>query len=148
MTVGVSKPAFILDASIALAWCFEDEASPETSALLDRLGAESASVPQLWRLEIGNVLIQAERRNRLTEAKMLEFLGLLEEIHLDVDHSLDAKHHREIIRLARAHKLSTYDATYLELALRKGLPLASKDAALRQAAASLGLAVLPEGQSS
>ena len=137
-------PAFVLDASIALSWCFSDEATPETWQLLERLGHESAIVPELWLLEVGNVLINAERRGRITEAKVTEFLELLAALDIEVDSETSLRAGREIISLARSHRLTTYDAAYLELAMRLGLPLASKDDALRSVAQKLGTIVFPQ----
>ena len=136
-------PAFVLDASIALSWCFADEASPETLGLLDRLETESAIVPELWLLEVGNVLLGAERRGRITQAGVTEFLNLLAALEIDVDAETAMRADREILTLAREHRLTTYDASCLELAMRLGLPLASKDQPLREAAEKLGLTILP-----
>jgi predicted nucleic acid-binding protein len=77
--------AFVLDCSIAVAWCFEDEATPETDALLDRLRDEGAAVPALWSLEVGNALLQAERRGRLSTAKVAAFVNLLAGLPIAID---------------------------------------------------------------
>ena len=118
--------AFVLDASIALSWCFADEATPATDALLDRLADEEAAAPALWRLEVANALAMAERRGRLSVVGLTRSVSLLQ----------------QLVDLARAERLTVYDAAYLELALRLGLPLASKDAKLRKVGAGLGLALL------
>jgi predicted nucleic acid-binding protein len=136
-------PAFVLDVSIALSWCFSDEATPETWQLLERLEQESAIVPELWLLEVGNVLVNAERRGRITEARVTEFLELLAALDIEVDNETSLRAGREIVSLARSHRLTTYDAAYLELAMRLGLPLASKDDALRSVAKKLGATVFP-----
>jgi predicted nucleic acid-binding protein len=134
--------AFVLDASIALAWCFADEATPATDALLDRLAEEEAVAPGLWRIEVANALAMAERRGRLSVAGLTRSVGLLQQLAVAIDPEGSERAFRELLDLARSERLTVYDAAYLELALRLGLPLASKDHKLRRAAARLGLAVL------
>ena len=134
--------AFVLDASIALAWCFDDEATPETTALLDRLTTEVAYVPELWSLELGNILIGALKRKRITPAKVAEFFAMLDIINIRIDKETANRGFHEIFSLAQSQSLTTYDAAYLELAMRLGLPLATKDIALRNAAILLGVSVL------
>ncbi len=134
--------AFVLDASVALAWCFADEASPTTDALLDRLADEEAVAPALWPLEVVHALIMAERRARLSVAGLIRSVKLLQQLAVEID---EEGHHRafqDLLNLARSERLTLYDAAYLELALRLGVPLASKDTRLRNAAARLGLALL------
>jgi predicted nucleic acid-binding protein len=134
--------AFVLDASIALAWCFADEATPATDALLERLADEEAVAPALWRIEVANALAMAERRGRLSVAGLTRSVGLLQRLAVALDPEGSERAFRELLELARRERLTVYDAAYLELALRLGLPLASKDSKLRQAAAGLGLTVL------
>lgn len=134
--------AFVLDASIALAWCFADEATPATDALLERLADEDAAAPALWRLEVANALAMAERRGRLSIAGGTRSARLLEGLAVAIDPEGSDRAFRELLDLARNERLTVYDAAYLELALRLGLPLASKDTKLRRAAAGLGLALL------
>jgi len=133
----------IVDASVALSWCFDDEASPETDAVLDQVRRHGAVVPGLWHLEIANVLLQAERRGRNIQGGVVARMGLLTQLPVAIDPETVARAGREILTLARAEQLTAYDAAYLELALRCGLPLASKDEALIQAARRLGVSVLP-----
>ena len=133
---------FVLDASVTMAWCFEDEATPETWALLDRLAAEGAIVPGLWALEVGNILTQAERRNRTTAARVRQFVEQLGTLPIRIDDETASRALGEILALARAEKLTTYDAAYLELAMRKGAPLATRDKDLREAASSNGVELL------
>jgi predicted nucleic acid-binding protein len=135
--------AFVLDCSIAIAWCFEDEATPETDALLDRLHDEGAAVPALWPLEVGNALLQAERRGRLSTAKVAAFVDLLSGLPIATDGDTATRALREVLALARAERLTTYDASYLELAGRRALPLATKDQALHRAAQRVGVPLLP-----
>jgi predicted nucleic acid-binding protein len=134
--------AFVLDASIALAWCFADEATPATDALLDRLADREAIAPALWRIEVANALAMAERRGRLSVAGLTRSVDLLRRLAVAIDPEGSERAFRELLELARSERLIVYDAAYLELALRLGLPLASKDIKLRKAAARLGLAVL------
>jgi predicted nucleic acid-binding protein len=134
--------AFVLDASIALAWCFADKATPATDALLDRLVDEEAVAPALWRLEVANGLTMAERRGRLSVAGLTRSVSLLQRLAVAIDPAGSERAFRELRDLARSERLTVYDAACLELALRLGLPLASKDAKLRNAANGLGLALL------
>ncbi len=133
---------FVLDASVALSWCFHDEATPETMALLEKLRQGQAYVPSIWPLEMGNILIGAQRKHRISSAGMHEFLMLLEALCIIVDEETSLRGFREILNLASAQQITTYDAAYLELAMRLGVPIATKDKALREAAVKLGVAVL------
>ena len=133
---------FVLDASVAVAWCFEDESTPAAWALLDRLRAAPGHVPALWALEIGNILLGAERRRRITQARTVEFLGIVSDLDIRVDPELPGRAFRDVLPLARERRLTTYDATYLELAMRLGLPLATKDKALARAAPALRIKTL------
>lgn len=130
---------FVLDASVAMSWCFEDEADARGDAVLRRLAASRASVPGIWPLEIANVLLAAERRGRIRAAESARFLALLEALPIEVDAHTAARATREILLLGREHGLSSYDAAYLELAARSGLPLATRDERLGAAAESLGI---------
>ena len=134
---------FVLDCSIAVSWCFEDEARPDTDALLERLRYEGAIVPLLWHLDLGNVLIQSERRGRLTAAETAMRLELIAALPIVTDEQFSSSTLREILFLARADRLTTYDAAYLELSIRRGLPLATKDRALAVAARDRGVGTLP-----
>jgi predicted nucleic acid-binding protein len=133
---------FDLDASVAVAWCFDDESTPAAWALPDRLRTAPGHVPALWALEIGNILLGAERHRRITQARVVEFLGILGELDIRVDPEVPGRAFRDILPLARARRLTTYDATYLELAMRLGLPLATKDVALARAATALRIKTL------
>lgn len=129
-----------------MAWCFEDEASPETDEIQDWLTADArAHVPTLWHLEIANVLWACERRKRITEADSVRFLAVLEALNIMTDHQTEQHAGQKTLGLARQHGVSVYDAAYLELAMRFGLPLASKDETLRKAAQAVGLSILPAG---
>ena len=135
--------SLVIDCSVAVAWCIDDEASPETDTLLERVRDEGGLVPGLWHLELGNVLLQAERRGRLSTRDVAARLELLRTLPIATDDETSARAWREVLALARAERLTTYDAAYLELALRKGAALATKDSALGDAARRAGLVVLP-----
>ncbi|MEK7407454.1 MAG: type II toxin-antitoxin system VapC family toxin [Acidobacteriota bacterium] len=130
---------FVLDASVALAWCFEDEASAETEGVLEQLGASAAVVPSVWPLEVANALLVAERRKRVSRAKVAASLNVLRGLPISVDKETPARAFEGVLPLAREHGLSVYDAAYLELAIREGLPLATVDQGLKGAARRLGL---------
>ena len=134
---------FVLDCSIAVAWLFDDEASPETDTLLGRLRDGGALVPGHWRLELGNVLTQAERRNRIAGAQIAAYLDLLDRLPIVTDAETERRALREILTLARTENLTTYDAAYLELAMRRNVQLATRDRALIRAARGIGVETLP-----
>lgn len=118
---------FVLDASVTMAWCFPDEVTAYTEGVLDQLRQTGALVPLIWPLEVANVLVIAERRQRLVEVQTVRFVQLLHSLPIAVsDDSVDHVLGR-VLELARLHKLSSYDAVYVELAVRKGLPLATND---------------------
>lgn len=129
----------VLDGSLTLAWYFSDEADPYADAVAQGLATREAVVPSLWRLEIANTLVVGERRKRSTEAQASAFLARLESLPIVIDDETDARAWSETLRLARTHTLSAYDAAYLELAMRRGLPLASLDDQLRVAARAVGV---------
>jgi predicted nucleic acid-binding protein len=136
--------SFILDSSVALSWCFEEERTPATAALLQRVGETGAVAPQHWPLEALNGLMMAERRNRVDAARrrLARFLGDLP-IALDDETSIQVWTATQ--ELAEQHRLTVYDAAYLELALRQNLPLASLDGPLRAAGAARGVPLLGTG---
>ena len=133
----------VLDASIAIAWCFDDEASSATEALLDQVKIQGAVVPTLWHLELGNVLLAAERRGRTIQGGIVVRLGLFNRLPIEIDTETSQRAWRETLLLARAERLTLYDAAYLELAARRGLPLATKDQDLAAAAKRVDVAVVP-----
>ena len=133
---------FVVDNVVTMAWFFPDEATPHTDALRKRLDRETAAVPSLWPLEAANIMLMGERRGRTTQAEANEFIDLLNDLPIIVDDQTPAVAFAAILPLARTQKLTVYDAAYLELALRLGLPLATLDKALRTAAASLGVVLL------
>ena len=134
--------AFVLDCSATLPWVFGDEATPACDALLDQLGAGArAWVPSLWHLELGNVLLGAKRRNRIDQAGIEAFLSQLAVYDIAVDDQTTERAWQKTLDLAMQYGLSTYDAAYLELALRRGVPLATLDSALITAARTCGVAL-------
>ena len=135
--------AFVLDSSVALTWCFRDEATKATTELLNRLETDGALVPTWWFLEVANVLTISERRRRITQSETGAFINDLRKLDLQVDdRGSHSRAFHELVWLARDHALTIYDAVYLDLALRKSLPFATLDDDLRQAAAKLGVELL------
>jgi predicted nucleic acid-binding protein len=132
---------FVLDGSVVLAWYFADEADAYADAVAASLAGAAALVPNLFHLEIANVLIVGERRKRSTEAQASAFLARLAALPISIDGQTAARAWSDAIALARAHGLSTYDAAYLELAIRESLPLASLDDDLKAAAGAVGVAL-------
>ena len=118
-----------------MSWCFDDETNSYAEAVLDSLESATAIVPSIWPLEIGNVLLVAERKNRLSAAASERFIALLSELPIIAEPEPPERMLREIFALARKHQLSTYDASYLDLAIRRQIPIATLDAKLRTAAA-------------
>jgi predicted nucleic acid-binding protein len=135
--------AFVLDCSVAMSWCFDDEARPETDAILDRLRDDGAVVPSLWSWEVANVLNAAMRRARIKPADVTVRLGLLATLPIAADPEGTSRAWRETLRLAQTEALSVYDAAYLELAIRLGCDLATTDVDLRRAAVRQGVALTP-----
>jgi len=132
----------VIDASVALAWCFGDERTEATVSLLERLQTDAAAVPNLWHLEVANGLALAERRGRITPAESAELIALLERIEIVVDGETPVRAFTRVLDLAREERLTAYDASYLELAMRLGASLASKDGDLCDAAERLDVSVL------
>ena len=130
---------FVIDNSIVMAWCFDDEGDDYADAVLKSLRVGEALAPAVWPLEAGNVLIVAERKQRINRAASIHFLELLGALPIRVEQEAPERMLKEVVAFAREHKLSTYDASYLDLAMRRGLPLATKDAALSQAARRCGV---------
>lgn len=128
------KTRFVLDASVVMAWCFEDESNEYADAVLESFAWAEAIVPSIWPLEIGNVLVVAERRNRLSRQGSSTFLDLIQRLPISIEPQTQRALFEEIVSLARKHTLSTYDASYLHLAMWAAAPLATLDASLATAA--------------
>ncbi|MBW4092290.1 MAG: type II toxin-antitoxin system VapC family toxin [Proteobacteria bacterium] len=132
----------VLDASVVLAALLPEQHSDRARDILIQVAAEGARVPSLWPLEIGNVLLIAQRRGLIRAEERARFLDQLARLPIAVDPETAARAWPDIAPLAERHRLTLYDAAYLELSLRAALPLASFDAALRRAAADAGAALL------
>jgi predicted nucleic acid-binding protein len=131
--------AFVLDASVTACWAFDDEEHPQARLAFQRIRSEEAVVPSLWWFEVRNILIVNERRRRIAETATARFLSALARLPVREDHGRDEA---AVLRLARAHQLSVYDAAYLELAQRERLPLATLDVQLQKAAAAADIVLL------
>jgi predicted nucleic acid-binding protein len=131
---------FIVDASVGFAWVHQGQATPETNDLLREVAAGAlVVVPGLWYLEMANVLLVAQRRNRLTAVQRKSALEKLTALGFTVDEEGTRQAFTATSELAEKHGLTIYDATYLELALRRSLPLATRDEALKAAAQHCGV---------
>ena len=140
-------PGFVPDASATLPWRFEDEATPWTEALLDRIkGGEEVSVPAHRPLEVANALLIARRRGRVTAGQISEFIEDLATLPIRLEPPSSPPQWPTILALAERHRLTAYDAAYLELVLRTGLPLATLDGDLRKAAQAEGVALVGKGE--
>lgn len=133
---------FVVDNSVVMAWCFEDEAGKYADAVLERLTVAEAMVPAIWPLEVGNVLLVAERRRRLRRADSERFIALLRQLPIVVEPEDARRALGDVMALARDVGLSTYDASYLNVALRHGLPIATMDRDLRKAARRCHVAIV------
>ena len=129
--------AFVLDASVAMNWCFTDELNPYSQGVLDYLRRSHAVVPTIWPLEVRNVLLTSERRSRITPAGSDEFLVTLGGLDIRVQAEQPGLHNGSVLALARAYRLTIYDAT----ASRQGLPLATRDKDLLSAAPLAGVPI-------
>src|SRR5664279_4734803 len=127
----------VVDTSVTMAWCFEDEATDKTDSVLDLLRDDEAVVPALWQLEVTNVLLVAERRGRITEAQSTRFLDLLTQLRIRID--MSQTNVNALLATGNRHQLSAYDATYLLLAERIAAPLATLDGNLIAAARTAGV---------
>lgn len=135
------RVAFVLDGSVALAWCFADETDPYADAIAKKFPDVEAVVPALWYLEVTNVLLVGERRGRCDQTDTANWTTFLSSLPITVDEQTSNRAFSDVLALARTHNLSAYDAAYLELALRRGLPLATLDSSLRAAATKAGVAI-------
>jgi len=134
--------SFVVDSSVVLAWCFEDEQTQTVMDLLDRIAATGAFAPSLWPLEALNGLLMAERRRRVDGRRRQRLAGFLRALPVVLDTETADQAWTVTVRLAERHRLSVYDAAYLELAQRRKLPLATLDEDLIKAAKASGTTVL------
>jgi predicted nucleic acid-binding protein len=125
-----------------MSWCFKDETNSYADAVLNRLTKVSAIVPLIWPLEVVNVLLSAERQKRLSKSASMRFLTLLSQLPIFVEYERPDKMMKELLTLARTSNLSSYDASYLDLAMRKGVPIATLDKNLIEAASRVDVPIL------
>ncbi|WP_372096793.1 type II toxin-antitoxin system VapC family toxin [Tistrella mobilis] len=130
---------FVIDASVVAAWLLPDEGHVQADLSFQRLETDHAVAPELWWFEVRNVFIVNERRGRIDRAQTSEALSLLAALPLNIDRDVRDP---DLLDLARRHRLTVYDAAYLELARRGGWPLATLDNALARAAVAEGVAVI------
>lgn len=130
----------VLDASVTLCWLFEDQATAYTDSILDRLsGQDDAITSMIWPLEVANVIAVSERRKLIRPAQGAAFLEELEQLPIRVEEISIGRAFGGILDCARRYRLSAYDASYLDLAMRQSLPLGTVDSALRVAARAAGV---------
>lgn len=138
---------FVLDCSITMAWCFEDESTSHTDAILETLNNATAIVPAIWSLEVANVLLMSQRKKRITEAQSASFIDTLSMLPIVIDSSTTSRAMHSIFVLANQLDLTIYDGAYLELAIREKTPLFTLDKGLIKAAKKmnvpLGLNIFP-----
>lgn len=119
--------SFVVDNSVVMSWCFKDETNQYADAILDCLSDAIAFVPSIWPLEVVNVLLVAERKKRLSETDSVRFITLLSQLPIIVEHERPERTMKDLLALARSNNLSSYDASYLDLSMRKGIPIATLD---------------------
>jgi predicted nucleic acid-binding protein len=134
---------FVLDCSITMAWCFEDESNDYTNAILENLKHTTAIVPTIWPLEVANVLLFSKKNKRLTEVQSVNFIDALSALPIIIDQSTSSRAMHSILILAGPSNLTIYDAAYLELAIREQLPLITLDKELIKAAKKLNIPLKP-----
>jgi predicted nucleic acid-binding protein len=127
---------FVLDASVTLSWCFEDEGDSYTDSVIDAFRTSQAVVPALWTFEVANGLAMAERRRRIRGEEAGELLRAVLELPIRMDSETNPG---TLLDVASRARISAYDAAYLEVALRQRLPLATIDRQLRSAAGMVGV---------
>ena len=133
--------AFVLDCSVTMTWLFPDEATKATDRLRDSLVEARAFVPSLWPVEVANVLLAATRRGRIRVDEWPEICAHLDVLPIEIDPISTARVWGAVLELANRHRLSAYDAMYLELAVRMRMPLATLDRALAAAGQAAGIEV-------
>lgn len=134
--------SLVVDNSVVMSWCFKDETNQYADAVLDRLCEATAFVPSIWPLEVVNVLLAAERKRRLSEADSVRFITLLSQLPIVVEHEQPERIMKDLLALARVNDLSSYDASYLDLSMRKGFPIATLDIRLIEAARKTDVPIL------
>lgn len=137
-----AEGGLVLDASVAVAWCFADQAAGYADEVLQRLSGQAAVVPAIWTLEVTNALLVSERKRRLRPADSARFLALLRTLPIVVETELSLREMGDVLALAREQVLSAYDAVYLQVAMARDLPLATLDETLRRAASACGVSLV------
>lgn len=134
---------FVLDASVALTWIFADEFTDYSQFVSEILNEGEAYVPVIWPLEVANGVLNAVRRGRFLTSDIQRFLGDLAHLPIEIESGIELETlGQTTLALALPHRLSAYDASYLELAIRRGLPLATQDRKLADAAVAAGVELL------
>jgi len=131
----------VIDASVTAAWCFADEATEASRTLHRSLPYRQVVVPVLWHAECANLLLTAERRKRVSSDQCSELLDLLGGLPIETDDET-ALIRGPVFRVARAQRLTVYDAIYLDLAVRRGIALATRDKELQRAATAMKVALI------
>jgi len=134
--------SFVIDNSVVMSWCFKDETNEYGDAVLDRLSEATAIVPAIWPLEVVNVLLVAERRNRLKQVDSVRFINLLSQLPIVVEQEGPEKMMKDLLALGRENNLSSYDASYLDLAMKKDCPIATLDKKLMEAGKKVDVTIL------
>lgn len=135
---------FVLDCSITMAWCFEDESNDYTDSILENLKKAIAIVPTIWPLEVANVLLLSKKKKRITEVQLASFIDALSVLPISIDSSTGSRAIHSVFALADQLDLTIYDATYLELAMREKIPLVTLDKELIIAANKLQIPIKPK----
>ena len=133
------KEGFVLDCSIVMAWYFVDERDAYADLVARKLPDRMAFVPMNWPLEVANTLVVGERRKRSTQAQAARMIAYLAAMPISVDDETNVQAWTTTLDLARQRSLTAYDAAYLELAMRRGLPIATLDDQLKAAATAAGV---------
>ncbi len=133
---------FVIDNSVVMSWCFEGEANGYADLVLEKLTDARAIVPAIWALEVVNVLLVAERKDRIKQADSTNFLTLLLQLPIAIKQDMHCAAMTELLLLGRSHNLSSYDLAYLNLAMHNGCPLATLDQQLIAAAKETGVPLL------
>ena len=134
--------SFVIDNSVVMSWCFKNETNQYADAVLDRLLESTAFVPSIWPLEVVNVLLVAERKKRLKEADSVRFITLLSQLPIVVEYERTERIMKDLLALSRTNNLSSYDACYLDLSMRRGIAIATLDTQLKKAAKKTDVPIL------
>jgi len=135
------EKGLVVDNSVVMSWCFKNEFNSYSNTVLESLNDFTALVPSIWPLEVVNVLLVAERRKFLKETDSVQFIRLLLQLPILVESPSSESVLKDILWLARVQDLSSYDASYLDLAMKKNLPLATFDRKLKRAAKAVSVKI-------